>query len=215
MNRTQTEAVKAGQTPPRASIIFLDTPEKLRPLAEEAAEALSALLRELAAMEDKSFAQYTRLCRQGRAVEFRDGQRREFTAIQAWKEENEARFAAFLDPHCTQKLISQRRGCLHAAHFPSSFSCLNAGCELAVTAKSGTRAVIWLTPDGGSVPFDLSNPDVRYLVEGMKCRGHGAVTHSFFEKFRFTLKREGEDWRLDEVFVSSLHEDRWRRDFYF
>lgn len=215
MNRTQTEALKAGQTSPRASIIFLDTPEKLRPLAEEAAEALSALLRELAAMEDKSFAQYTRLCRQGRAVEFRDGQRREFTDIQAWKEENEARFAAFLDPHCTQKLISQRRGCLHAAHFPSSFSCLNAGCELAVTVKSGTRAMIWLTPDDGSVSFDLSNPDVRYLVEGMKCRGHGAVTHSFFEKFRFTLKREGEDWRLDEVFVSPLHSDRWRRDFYF
>ena len=215
MNRTQTDAVKAGQTPPRASIIFLDTPEKLRPLAEEAAEALSALLRELAAMEDKSFAQYTRLCRQGRAVEFRDGQRREFTDIQAWKEENEARFAAFLDPHCTQKLISQRRGCLHAAHFPSSFSCLNAGCELAVTVKSGTRAMIWLTPDDGSVSFDLSNPDVRYLVEGMKCHGHGAVTHSFFEKFRFTLKREGEDWRLDEVFVSPLHSDRWRRDFYF
>lgn len=215
MNRTQTEALKAGQTPPRASIIFPDTPEKLRPLAEEAAEALSALLRELAAMEDKSFAQYTRLCRQGRAVEFRDGQRREFTDIQAWKEENEARFAAFLDPHCTQKLISQRRGCLHAAHFPSSFSCLNAGCELAVTVKSGTRAMIWLTPDDGSVSFDLSNPDVRYLVEGMKCRGHGAVTHSFFEKFRFTLKREGEDWRLDEVFVSPLHSDRWRRDFYF
>lgn len=215
MNRTQTEALKAGQTPPRASIIFPDTPEKLRPLAEEAAEALSALLRELAAMEDKSFAQYTRLCRQGRAVEFRDGQRREFTDIQAWKEENEARFAAFLDPHCTQKLISQRRGCLHAAQFPSAFSCLNAGCELAVTVKSGTRAMIWLTPDDGSVSFDLSNPDVRYLVEGMKCRGHGAVTHSFFEKFRFTLKREGEDWRLDEVFVSPLHSDRWRRDFYF
>lgn len=215
MNRTQTEALKAGQTPPWASIIFLDTPEKLRPLAEEAAEALSALLRELAAMEDKSFAQYTRLCRQGRAVEFRDGQRREFTDIQAWKEENEARFAAFLDPHCTQKLILQRRGCLHAAQFPSAFSCLNTGCELAVTVKSGTRAVIWLTPDGGSVPFDLSNPDVRYLVESAKRRGHSAVTHSFFQKFRFTLKREGEDWRLDEVFVSPLHSDRWRRDFYF
>ena len=35
MNRTQTEALKAGQTPPRASIIFPDTPEKLQPLAEE------------------------------------------------------------------------------------------------------------------------------------------------------------------------------------
>lgn len=213
MNRAKKEA--ADKSAPELNILFRDTPEKLRPLAEEAAEALSALLRELAAMEDNAFAQYTRLFRQGRVIEFRDGERREFTDIQAWKEENKARFAAFLDPHCTQKLILQRRGCLHAAQFPSAFSCLNTVCELAVTMKSGTRAVIWLTPDGGSVPFDLSNPDVRYLVESAKCRGHSAVTHSFFQKFRFTLKREGEDWRLDEVFVSSLHEDRWRRDFYF
>ena len=108
MNRAKKEA--AGKFAPELNILFRDTPEKLQPLAEEAAEALSALLRELAAMEDKAFAQYTRLCRQGRAVEFRDGQRREFTDIQAWKEENKARFAAFLDPHCTQKLILQRRG---------------------------------------------------------------------------------------------------------
>lgn len=214
MNREPKEAIKTVKTPLRPNIIFQDTPEKFRPPAEEAAEALSALLRELAAMEDKSFAQYTRLCRKGRVVEFRDGQRREFTDIQAWKEDMKARFAALLDPHCTGKLIA-RRDCLHASHFPSSFNCLNTGCTLTVSMKSGGKAVVWLTPDDGSVPFDLSNPDVRYLAEDMKGSGHSTQCYGYFQKFRFVLKREEERWKLDEVSASSLHEDRWRRDFYF
>ena len=46
MNRAKKEA--AGKFAPELNILFRDTPEKLQPLAEEAAEALSALLRELA-----------------------------------------------------------------------------------------------------------------------------------------------------------------------
>ena len=37
-----------------------DTPDKLRPLAEEAAAFLAGVLRELAEAENRSFAQYTR-----------------------------------------------------------------------------------------------------------------------------------------------------------
>ena len=110
------------------SIQVVDTPEKFHPAAEAAAQALAALLRELAAMENKSFAQYTRLCKKGQVVEFKGGVRREFTDVQDWKEERKLRFAALLDPHCTQKLITQRRDCLHAEHFPSSFNCVNTGC---------------------------------------------------------------------------------------
>ena len=196
-------------------IKIVDTPEKFRSVAEEAAEVLAALLRELAALEDKSFAHYTRLCRKGRIIEFKDGVRSEFTDVQVWKAEMKIRFAALLDPHCTQKMISQRRDCSHAEYFPSSFNCLNTGCELVFTVKSARKAVVQLIPDEGYVPFDLSNPDVRYLVEDVNRRGHSAQCYSYFIKFRFILKRETEGWKIDEVASSALHEDRWRRDWCF
>lgn len=196
-------------------LVTQDTPEKFRPIAEEAAQALAAVLRELAVMEDKSFAQYTRLCRKGQIIEFKDGVRREFTDTQAWKAESKLRFASLLDPHCTQKLIAQRRDCLHAQCFPSEFNCLNTGCTLAITMKSMGKAMALLTPDEGSIPFDLSDPDVRYLAEDAKRGGHGAQYYSHFQKYRFALKREAKEWHIDEVFCDSLHGDRWRRDYYF
>ena len=156
----------------------VDTPEKFHPAAEEAAQALTSLLRELAAMENKSFAQYTRLCKKGRVIEFKDGVRREFTDIQDWKEEMKLRFAALLDPH--------------------------AG-----------KAVAQLVPDEDSVPFDLSDPDVRYLVEDAKRGGHSAQYYGYFQKYRFVLKRQAEEWHIDEASCDSLHGDRWRRDYYF
>ena len=189
-------------------LVAQDTPEKFRSTAEEAAQTLTALLRELAAMENKSFAQYTRLCKKGQVIEFKDGARREFTDIQDWKEEMKRRFAALLDPHCTQKMIAQRRDCLHAEHFPSSFNCVNTGCQMIITMKSSGKAVVQLVPDEDSIPFDLSDPDVRYLVEDAKHGGHNA-------KYRFVLKRETEEWHIDEVSCDSLHGDRWRRDYYF
>ena len=196
-------------------LVAQDTPEKFRSTAEEAAQTLTALLRELAAMENKSFAQYTRLCKKGQVIEFKDGARREFIDIQAWKEEMKLRFAALLDPHCTQKLIAQRRDCLHADHFPSSFNCVNTGCALSVTMKSAGKAMVQLIPDEDSVPFDLSDPDVRYLVEDAKRGGHDAQCYGYFQKYRFVLKREAEEWHIDEVSCDSLHGDRWRRDHYF
>lgn len=196
-------------------LVAQDTPEKFRSTAEEAAQTLTALLRELAAMENKSFAQYTRLCKKGQVIEFKDGARREFTDIQDWKEEMKRRFAALLDPHCTQKMLAQRRDCLHAQHFPSSFNCVDTGCQMIVTMKSAGKAVIQLIPHEGSVPFDLSDPDVRYLVEDAKHGGHNAQYYSYFQKYRFVLKRETEEWHIDEVSCDSLHGDRWRRDYYF
>ena len=196
-------------------LVAQDTPEKFRSTAEEAAQTLTALLRELAAMENKSFAQYTRLCKKGQVIEFKDGARREFTDIQDWKEEMKHRFAALLDPHCTQKMIAQRRDCLHAEHFPSSFNCVNTGCQMIITMKSSGKAVVQLVPDEDSIPFDLSDPDVRYLVEDAKHGGHNAQYYSYFQKYRFVLKRETEEWHIDEVSCDSLHGDRWRRDYYF
>ena len=197
------------------NIIIQDTPEKFRSAAAEAAQSLTALLRELADMENKSFAQYTRLCKKGQVIEFKDGVRREFTDIQDWKEEMKLRFAALLDPHCTPKLITQRRDCLHADHFPSSFNCVNTGCQMIVIMKSAGKAAVQLIPNEDSVPFDLSDPDVRYLVEDAKHGGHSAQCYGYFQKYRFVLKREAEEWHIDEVSCDSLHGDRWRRDYCF
>ena len=149
---------RVGKKPADPEAVFQDTPEKFQSAALEPVQALTALLRELAALEDKSFAQYTRLCRKGQIIEFKDGVRSEFTDVQVWKAEMKIRFAALLDPHCTQKMISQRRDCSHAEYFPSSFNCLNTGCELVFTVKSARKAVVQLIPDEGYVPFDLSNP---------------------------------------------------------
>lgn len=197
------------------NIIIQDTLEKFRSAAAEAAQSLTALLRELADMENKSFAQYTRLCKKGQVIEFKDGVRREFTDIQDWKEEMKRRFAALLDPHCTPKLITQRRDCLHADHFPSSFNCVNTGCQMIVIMKSAGKAAVQLVPNEDSVPFDLSDPDVRYLVEDAKRGGHSAQCYGYFQKYRFVLKREAEEWHIDEVSCDSLHGERWRRDYYF
>ena len=206
---------RVGKKPADPEVVFQDTPEKFQSAALEPVQALTALLRELAALENKSFAQYTRLYKKGRVIEFKDGVRTEFTDVQAWKEERKLRFAALLDPHCTQKMLAQRRDCLHAQHFPSSFNCVDTGCQMIVTMKSAGKAVIQLIPHEGSVPFDLSDPDVRYLVEHAKHGGHNAQFYGYFEKFRFTLKREPEGWKIDEVSVSAACADRWRRDWYF
>lgn len=192
-----------------------DTPDKLRPLAEEAAAFLAGVLRELAEAETRSFAQYTRLCKKGRVVEFHDGVREEMTDIRAWKEREKVRFAALLDPYCTARLVAQRRECLHATHFPSSFDCLKTGCQLVATAKSAKKAEVRVIPAEGSVPFDLRDADVRYLVEDARGSGHAAQYYSYFQKFRFILRREGEGWRIDEVYSAAASQDRYRRDFYF
>ena len=192
-----------------------DTPDKLRPLAEEAAAFLAGVLRELAAAETRSFAQYTRLCKKGRVVEFHDGVREEMTDIRAWKEREKVRFAALLDPYCTARLVAQRRECLHATHFPSSFDCLKTGCQLVATAKSAKKAEVRVIPAEGSVPFDLRDADVRYLVEDARGSGHAAQYYSYFQKFRFILRREGEGWRSDEVYSAAASQDRYRREFFF
>ena len=206
---------RVGKKPADPEAVFQDTPEKFQSAAREPVQALTALLRELAALENKSFAQYTRLYKKGRVIEFKDGVRTEFTDIQAWKEERKLRFAALLDPHCTQKMLAQRRDCLHAQHFPSSFNCVDTGCQMIVTMKSAGKAVIQLIPHEGSVPFDLSDPDVRYLVEHAKHGGHSAQCYGYFQKYRFVLKRQAEEWHIDEASCDSLHGDRWRRDYYF
>ena len=192
-----------------------DTPDKLRPLAEEAAAFLAGVLRELAAAETRSFAQYTRLCKKGRVVEFRDGVREEITDTQVWKAKNQASFAALLDPYCTKKHIAQRRECLHSTHFPSSFNCVKTGCELVVTAKSAKKAEVWVIPAKGPIPFDLRDADTRYLVEDARGSGHSAQFYDYFQKFRFVLRREGEGWRIDEAYSAAVSQDRYRRDYYF
>ena len=192
-----------------------DTPDKLRPLAEEAARFLAGVLGELAEAENRSFAQYTRLYKKGRVVEFRDGVREEITDTQVWKAKSQARFAALLNPHCTEKHIAQRRECLHSTHFPSSFNCIKTGCELVVTAKSAKKAEVWVIPAKGPIPFDLRDADTRYLVEDARGSGHSAQFYDYFQKFRFVLRREGEGWRIDEVYSGAASQDRYRRDYYF
>ena len=165
-----------------------DTPDKFRALAEEAARFLAGVLGELG---------------------------EEITDTQMWKAKSQARFAALLDPYCTEKHIAQRRECLHSTHFPSSFSCIKTGCELVVTAKSAKKAEVWVIPAKGPIPFDLRDADTRYLVEDARGSGHSAQFYDYFQKFRFVLRREGEGWRIDEVYSAAASQDRYRRDFYF
>ena len=83
------------------------------------------------------------------------------------------------------------------------------------TRKSAKKAEVRVIPAEGSVPFDLRDADVRYLVEDARGSGHAAQYYSYFQKFRFILRREGEGWRIDEVYSAAASQDRYRRDYYF
>ena len=199
-----------------ADAIRLDlanTPEKFRPTVDEILSQLTEFLEELGRLEDQYFVQQTRLHRKGRVISFKDGIREEITDDQELKEKFKKLYCHLIDPHCTLEMLAQRRDCLHGEHYPSFFNCLHTGCTIVFTMKSANKATIELLPDDGAIPYDMTDPDTRYVAESFINKP--PYFHSYFQKYRFIMKHSEESWKIDAVYCGGLHETRWRREYYF
>ena len=89
-------------------IVFQDTPERFRPLAEEIVPPLVELLRGLCALEEKFYAR-DRKQKAARPGGIYSTQAHP-NSQSLWEHYREA-YRALLDPHCTEKLLSRRRDC--------------------------------------------------------------------------------------------------------
>lgn len=199
-----------------ADAIKLDltnTPEKFRPTVDEILSQLTKFLEELGHLEDQYFVQQTRIHRKGRVISFKDGIREEITDDQELKEKFKKLYCQLIDPHCTLEMLAQRRDCLHGEYYPSFFNCLHTGCTIAFTMKSANKATIELLPDDGSVPYDMTDPDTRYVTEGFVDKP--PYFHMYFEKYRFIMKHSEESWKIDAVYYGALNDTHWRRRYYF
>jgi len=189
------------------------TPEKFRSAAEEILVPLTELLKELARLEGQSFVLGKRLHQKGRVITFENGVREEIIRRDVLKSKFKDLYQKLLDPHCTAEMLAQRRGCVHGVSYPSDLNCLRTGCTIVFTMKSAHKAVVDLMPDGGSIPYDLSDPDVRYIVEGFT---DGPPYHyDYFMKYRFTMKASEDGWKIDAVHSGASSDSRWRRDYNF
>ncbi len=190
-----------------------NTPEKFRPAVDEILPQLTKLLEELRRLEEQYFVQQKRLHQKGRVISFMDGIREEITDNQELKEKFKKLYCQLLDPHCTPEMLAQRRDCLHGEHYPSFFNCLHTGCTVAFTMKSANKATIELLPDDGNIPYDMTDPDTRYMTEDFT--NSPPYFYDYFERYRFTMKRLEESWKIDAVYYGGLHDIHWRREYYF
>ena len=119
-------------------IVFQDTPERFRPLAEEIVPPLVELLRGLCALEEKFYAR-DRKQKAARPGGIYSTQAHP-NSQSLWEHYREA-YRALLDPHCTEKLLSRRRDCCQSMGDPADFACLKGEAEVLFTMKSGSKAV--------------------------------------------------------------------------
>ncbi len=201
---TLTDAVKIDLT---------GIPEKFRSAAEDVFTSLTDLLAELCRLEDQYFVQDRRLDKKGCVITFEDGIREEIIQYDSLKTKFKSLYHQLLDPCCTPNMLAQRRDCIHGTHYPSDFNCLRTGCSVVLNMKSANKAVIDLLPDDGFVPYDMTEPDVRYMAEDFTV--DPPYNYSYLTKYRFTMKLTENGWQIDAVHSAGLHAARWSRDHYF
>lgn len=190
-----------------------NTPEKFCSMVEEIVPQLVEILKELGKLEQDYFVQGKRLNKNGRVIEFKNGVREEITKHEDLKAKFKVLYKQLLDPYCTEEMLSQRRDCIHGTHYPSGFNCLHTGCTIVFTMKSANKAMVELVPPDSSIPYDMSDSNVRYIVDNFTNKP--PYFYSYFEKYRFTMKRIGDSWKINLVHNAGLHSTSWRRDYYF
>ncbi len=142
-----------------------NTPEKFRSTVDKILLQLTKLLEELRRLEEQYFVQQKRFHQKGRVDSFTDGIREEITDHQKLKEKFKKLYCQLIDPHCTSEMLAQRRDCLHGEQYPSVFNCLHTGCTVVFTMKSTNKVTIELLPDDGNIPYDMTDPNTRYITE--------------------------------------------------
>ncbi|WP_295765634.1 hypothetical protein [uncultured Oscillibacter sp.] len=120
-------------------VVFEDTPEKFRTMAEGIVPPLIELLRGLCALEEKFYArgQKQRAERPGGIYSTQAHP----NSKALWGYYREA-YKALLDPRCTEKLLAQRRDCCQSMGDPADFACLKGPAEVVFTMKSKGKAVV-------------------------------------------------------------------------
>ncbi len=199
--------------PDAIKINFTGTPEKFQSTLEGVFLTLMELLTELCRLEDQYFVQDKRLDKKGRVITFKDGVREEITQYDALKAKFGNLYHQLLDPCCTPNMLAQRRDCIHGTHYPSDFNCLRTGCSVILIMKSANKAVIDLLPNDGDIPYDMTDPDVRYMAEDFTV--NPPYNYIYLTKYRFTMKAAENGWKIDTVHSAGLDDTRWRRDYYF
>ena len=186
---------------------------KFRPVAEDILPPLANLLEELYRLENDYFIQSKRLYRKGRVISFHEGIREEITNDEDLKAKFKMLYRQLLDSHYTPKFLTQQRDCIHGTHYPADFKCLHTGCTIVLTMKSAGKATIDLLPNHGSIPYDMSDSDVRFMLE--KATTKPPYFYEYLLKYRFTIKIDEDRWKIDAVHNAGLNDTRWRRDYYF
>lgn len=157
MNRAKKEALKHPEkhAPPELNIVFRDTPEKFRPMADEILPPLIGLLRSLCALEEEMHARDIKLRASRPGGIYSTEMHPDTPAL--WQEYKD-RYHALLDPHCTARFLAGRRDCCQCMGDPADFSGLNRGGTVEFTMKSPAKAVVMVAESkSGSVDcrFDL------------------------------------------------------------
>ena len=68
-------------------------------------------------------------------------------------------------------------------------------------------------PDAGNIPYDMTNPDVRYMAEDFSAKQ--PCSYIYLGMYRFTMKLSEDGWRIDMVHHKGRYDAHWGRDYYF
>ena len=182
MNRAKKEALKhpENRKPPELNIVLQDTPEKFRPMAEEILPPFIALLRRLCALEEEMYARDCKLRASRPGGIYSTVAHPDSPAL--WQEYKD-RYHALLDPHCTEKFLSERRNCCQSMGDPADFSSLNRGGTVEFTMKSKAKASVT-------------------VLEGM-------FRHT---DYRFDLKPADGEWKIDKAAYRYMGDTKWHTE---
>ena len=79
--------------------------------------------------------------------------------------------------------------------------------------KSHGKAVIDLLPDDGSIPYDMTDQNVRYMAEDFT--NNPPYFYEYLWMYRFTVKLLEDGWKIDMVQHKGRHDAKWSKDYYF
>ena len=161
-------------------VIFEDTPEKFRPMAEEILPPLIELLRGLCALEEKFYARDQRQKANRPGGIYSTQAHPNSKAL--WEHYREA-YTALLDPRCTEKLLTRRRDCCQSMGDPADFACLKREAEVVFTMKSKARAAVIVRAFdgfGSSCRFELKPEDGEWKIDRVSQNSGGSWRTDFY-----------------------------------
>lgn len=130
-------------------LVFQDTPERFRPVAEEIVPPLLALLWERSQLEEEIHRRLKARHREylaagGSPDQLPPGEQ------ELW-EEYRRRYLELVQPRCTPGLL--KHGAVDSCACPGKYSCFAAGCQASFAMRTAKKAVVELSCPRGSLRF--------------------------------------------------------------